>query len=239
MSVCLSLSRDLQVGGCLLIGAVCWYNFYPTVGVRDMAADVSGALQVGAIEELVPSGDEEVNKGKGSPAPSFGEAGGVFSAAQWPPAGQRVKRYSVVSRDGNLTAAFDSSATILLPKESFGGQHFLMGAQQGPFPKPPKESSKPFSLLPGFFGGADQRPQQTKASADYNREAPSACQIPQHSDPQRQTNTITEQVGVAELKGSAKAEGAAAEALSCVCFRWGLAAMCIEGGGHSAVVVCL
>ena len=51
----------MQVGGCCLIGAVYWYNFYPTVSVRDESAVSSKMFSSAAIQGSAPAEDDPEN----------------------------------------------------------------------------------------------------------------------------------------------------------------------------------
>lgn len=165
----------VQVGGCCLIGAVYWYNFYPTVSVREHLQDTSCGIAIQAVEEdSRDGGDLEANNNNNpSLAASFSEAGasqglqGASAASQ----GLGTKRFSIVaSRAGAPLGGFlDTSGVVVLPKESFGG-HYVLGGPQGPPPKKGK-GAKQFSVVPLSRGGTSSRASQGKSATDVCEDA--------------------------------------------------------------------
>lgn len=151
------------VGGCCLIGAVYWYNFYPTVTVREHLLHGSGTFQV---QPLV--GDLEANNN-----PFLGGSGSEVGASQEPQAGsppqsqgQSIKRGSVLASKGgcSLGGPLDTSTTMVLPKESFGG-HYVVGRPSAGPPKTGKGTTQ-FSVVPGWLRGNSSRVSQGKSATD-------------------------------------------------------------------------
>ncbi|XP_026190069.1 uncharacterized protein LOC34619862 [Cyclospora cayetanensis] len=161
------------VGGCCLIGAVYWYNFYPTVSVREHLLDAGGAMPVQAIEsDNTAGGDLEENDN-----PSLGGSlsrGGVsqgISEAPLVSSGPGLKRFSVMgSRVGAPSAGhMETSAVMVLPKESFGGHYIL--ATPGGGPSRLGKDIKQFSFLPSAMGLTGSRVSQGKSATEAYEDA--------------------------------------------------------------------
>ncbi|OEH78717.1 formate nitrite [Cyclospora cayetanensis] len=173
LQAALMAGAPVSVGGCCLIGAVYWYNFYPTVSVREHLLDAGGAMPVQAIEsDNTAGGDLEENDN-----PSLGGSlsrGGVsqgISEAPLVSSGPGLKRFSVMgSRVGAPSAGhMETSAVMVLPKESFGGHYIL--ATPGGGPSRLGKDIKQFSFLPSAMGLTGSRVSQGKSATEAYEDA--------------------------------------------------------------------